>query len=111
MQQGYKSFHIFREDTVTSLRNDYSTFVFKNRGFFVNIRPPPPSKKAKQFEMNDFWAIKSLKGDRCFLIKDDFSEDMYFELSMHKILCPLLQKVHFVRQVGLRQDWFNLKWG
>ena len=34
--------------------------------------------------MTHFWATKSLKGWRFFLIKDDFFEDLYFDLNIHK---------------------------
>ena len=45
--------------------------------------------------MTHFWTTKSLKGGHFFLIKDDFFEDVYFDYDMHKLLGPVLQKVHF----------------
>ena len=57
--------------------------------------------------MTHFWATKSLKGGHFFLIKDDFFEDLYFDLNIHKFLGPVLQKVHFAPQVRHLQDGFN----
>ena len=43
----------------------------------------------------------------CFLIKDDFFEDLYFDENIHKFLGPVLQKVHFAPQVRHLRDVFN----
>ena len=35
--------------------------------------------------MTHFWTTKSLKGEHFFFIKDDFFENLYFDLNMHNV--------------------------
>ena len=51
---------------------------------------------------------KVFKRGPFFLIKDGFFEDVYFDYDMHKLLCPVLQKVHFAPKVRHLRDGFNV---
>ena len=34
-------------------------------------------------------------GGHYFLVKDDFFKDLYFEWALHKVVGPVVEKVHF----------------